>query len=149
MKLLLAVLLLFGFTAKGQTNTSTYDKDLAERLGADDYGMKMYVLVILKTGSAKVNDKSVIDSLFAGHMQNINELVTRKKLVVAGPFGKNENGFRGIFILDAKPDEAKTLVDADPAVRSGLLDAELLPWYGSAALSEYLPVHKKIEKTAP
>jgi hypothetical protein len=33
-----------------KTNTK-YDKALAEKLGGDDYGMKSYFLVILKTGS--------------------------------------------------------------------------------------------------
>jgi len=36
---------------------------LADALGSDDYGMKMYVLVILKTGAASF-DKKITDSLF-------------------------------------------------------------------------------------
>jgi len=48
-----------------------YNKQLADSLGADDYGMKIYVLVILKTGKAKIEDKQKADSLFLGHLQNI------------------------------------------------------------------------------
>lgn len=34
-----------------------YDADLAKKLGADPYGMKNYVFVILKTGPADANFK--------------------------------------------------------------------------------------------
>lgn len=35
---------------------ATFDKALADSLGADQYGMKMYFLVILKTGSDQITD---------------------------------------------------------------------------------------------
>ncbi len=35
----------------------------------------------------------------------------------------------------------------DPAVKAGLLDAELYQSYGSAALPLYLPFHDKVKKT--
>ena len=35
----------------GQKTNPNYDSTLAAKLGADDYGMKKYVFVILKTGS--------------------------------------------------------------------------------------------------
>jgi len=38
--------------ATAQTNNPNYDKALADSLGADDYGMKSYVFVILKSGPA-------------------------------------------------------------------------------------------------
>lgn len=130
-----------------QTVTSSYEKALADSLGGDEYGMKMYTLVILKTGTNVVTDKKISDSLFRGHMDNINRLVTSKKLVVAGPLGKNDKNYRGIFILDAGTvDEAKALLQTDPAVQSKMLDAEIYPWYGSAALPVYLPYHNKIQK---
>jgi len=45
----------------GQTNNPNYDATLAKTLGADNLGMKMYVMVILKTGSNKVADKAKRD----------------------------------------------------------------------------------------
>jgi uncharacterized protein YciI len=107
----------------------------------------MYVLVILKTGPAKVTDKATLDSIFKGHMQNINRLASLGKLIVAGPLEKNEQGYRGIFIFNVKTlEEAKALVDTDPAVKSKVLSADLFNWYGSAALPEYLKFQDKIEK---
>ena len=142
-----AFLFLATLGVNAQSNNPKYDKQLADSLGSDDYGMKQYVLVILKTGSATIANKAVTDSLFRGHMQNINRLADAGKLVVAGPLQKNEKGYRGIFILNVKTiDEAKALLVTDPAVKAGLLDSEVFSWYGSAALPLYLPFHQKVEK---
>lgn len=124
-----------------------FDSLLALQLGADDYGMKGYVLVVLKSGTFKPTEKSVTDSLFAGHMANIIRLEQEGKLVVAGPLGKNEKSYRGIFILDVTAiEEARRLVDTDPAVSSALLEAEYYNWYGSAALPLYLGTADRIWK---
>jgi uncharacterized protein YciI len=141
------LLLSFSVSVSAQSTNPNYDKKLADSLGGDDYGMKSYVLVILKTGTATISDKAVTDSLFRGHMQNINRLANAGKLIVAGPLQKNEKTYRGIFILNVKTiDEAKELLVTDPAVKANLLDSELFTWYGSAALSMYLKFHEKVEK---
>lgn len=128
-----------------------YDAALAKKLGADDYGMKSFIFVVLKTGSNKTTNKKFISDTFRGHLKNINRLVEQKKLIVAGPFGKNENNYRGIFILDniASIEEAKELLQTDPAIKAGLLDFELYNWYGSAALPAYLIFSDKIWKLKP
>lgn len=128
-----------------------YDKTLAENLKADDYGMKGYVFVILKTGSNQTKDKELISKCFRGHLDNITRLVDDKKLIVAGPFNKNDKNYRGIFILTNVESlkEASELLQTDPAIKEGLLDVELFDWYGSAALPEYLPVSDKIWKVKP
>lgn len=126
-----------------------YDEALAKKLGADNYGMKMYVLVILKSGSNTTETKAKTDSLFAGHMANMGKMVEMQKLVVAGPMGKNDKNYRGIFLLNTKSiDEAKQLLESDPAIKAKLLEPELYNWYGSAALAEYLPFHDKIQKSS-
>ena len=138
-----------GFYANvaAQGINKNYDEQLAKELHADAYGMKTYVLAILKTGTEKSLTKAKQDSVFKGHMANIGKLVTDGKLVVAGPLGKNDKNYRGIFILDVPTiEEARKLVDTDPAIQSKLLDADLIIWYGSAALKETLKIHSKIEK---
>ncbi|MCZ4244898.1 YciI family protein [Pedobacter punctiformis] len=147
----LICLFTFGYAVQAQDKKpkATYDEALAKKLGADNYGMKMYTLVILKTGTNTTATKAQTDSLFAGHMKNIGRLVETNKLVVAGPLGKNDRSYRGIFILNTKSqEEARQLLETDPAIKSKLLDVELFNWYGSAALSEYLPFHDKIQKTS-
>lgn len=146
-KIIFALLLISSLSAFAQNENPKYDKALAESLGADAYGMKSYMLVILKTGPNKIEDKNKLSELFKGHMENINRLVESGKLVVAGPFGKNDKNYRGIFIFNVKTiEEATALLDNDPAVKEKLLEAEVLPWYGSAALGEYLKTHEKIEQ---
>ncbi|WAC40628.1 YciI family protein [Pedobacter sp. SL55] len=138
---------LFAFLSQAQEKPK-YDEALAKKLGADNYGMKMYVLVILKTGSNTTATKAQTDSLFKGHMTNIDRLAKENKLVVAGPLAKNDKQYRGIFILNTKSlEEAKTWLATDPAVSAKLLDADIFNWYGSAALPEYLPYHDKVQKT--
>lgn len=130
-----------------QDSNPKYDKAIADSMGGDDYGMKMYVLVMLKSGSNTTAGKATIDSLFKGHMLNINRLAGLGKLTVAGPFKKNDKNYRGLFILNVKTlEEANQLLATDPAIAAKLLDAELFQWYGSAALPLYLPYHERLEK---
>ncbi len=133
------------------TSNPNYDKTLADKLDGDDYGMKSYFLVILKTGTNTTTDKELISNSFRGHMDNINRLVEEGKLIVAGPFGKNQNNYRGIFILNKIEtiEEAKKILQTDLAIQNGLLDYEIFTWYGSAALPEYLPFSDKIWKLKP
>jgi uncharacterized protein YciI len=152
MKFILTILLsvFLSYSSFTQTINTNYDSTLAQKFGADDYGMKSYVFAILKTGSNTTTEKAVIDSCFRGHLDNINRLVKEDKLIVAGPLGKNENSYRGIFIFNVNSiDEAKELVQTDPAINSGLLDVDLYNWYGSAALPVYLETSDKIWKLNP
>lgn len=148
--ILMLLILTFSFAGVfAQTDNPGYDKALADSLGGDDYGMRSYIFVILKTGSAAIEDKKMVDSLFKGHLENISRMAEAGKLIVAGPFGKNEKSYRGIFILNVKTtEEATELLQNDPAVKSKLLEPEIMKWYGSAALPMYLPQHRKIERKA-
>ncbi len=106
--LTLVMLTLLFISVAGQTSNPKYDSALVRKLGADDYGMKMYIFVILKTGDNKTSDKEFIKRCFTGHLENIGRMAEAKQLVVAGPFGKNEDDFRGLFVLDvASVDDAK------------------------------------------
>ncbi|MFN4234567.1 MAG: YciI family protein [Bacteroidia bacterium] len=142
------LILLMSLTGFAIAQNPNYDEELAKKLGADDYGMKNYIFVILKTGSNQSANKSFVDSCFKGHMSNMGVLIEQGKLIVAGPFGKNDKSYRGIFILNAKDfEEAQTILQSDPAIKENLLEAELYKWYGSAALPEYLKTVDKIQKS--
>jgi uncharacterized protein YciI len=147
-KLIVLVLLVIGGAyASAQSAKPVYDAALAKSLGADERGMKMYVLAILKSGTNKTDNKATLDSLFRGHMANISRLAANGKLIVAGPLEKNEKAYRGIFIFNVKTiAEAKKLLITDPTIKAKVLDAELYEWYGSAALPVYMDTHKKIQK---
>ncbi len=118
--LTLGLIIAFKNTYNAQSPNKNYDSTLAKSLKADERGMKMYVMVLLKTGSVLSSPKQ--DSIFGGHMKNIKRLADEKKLVVAGPFEKNDLKYRGIFIFDSSSiEDTKKLVETDPAVIAKLL----------------------------
>ena len=132
----------------GDAKVTSFDAELAKKLGADDRGMKSYVLCILKTGpkDAEVQGDARKE-IFAGHFANIGRLADEGKLAVAGPFGKNDKSYRGLYIFNVPTvEEAEKLVILDPAVKAGVFVYELTPWYGSAAMMVVNETHRKIEK---
>lgn len=128
-----------------------YDKQLAEKLGADDYGMKSFYLVILKTGTNITADKELSSTSFKSHFENMEKMVKSGHLIVAGPMGAaNKNNYRGIFIINAASvSEVENLLQYDGAIKNKLLEPEIYKWYGSAALPEYLKASDKIWKKQP
>lgn len=145
--LLLSFILVASVSAFSQEVNPLYDSVLAKSLGADDIGMKNYMLVILKTGTAKIEDKAVRDSLFKTHFANMNKLSDEGKLVVAGPFGKNDHNFSGLFIMNTdSAEEARKWMEGDKTITEKIFEVDIIPWYGSAALPVHIPVHDKISK---
>lgn len=127
--------------------TAGYDEALARRLGADERGMKGYVLVVLKTGPRRVPDGPERDTMFKGHFANIQRLSDQGKLVLAGPLD-GVDGWRGLFVF-AVTDiaEAKALASTDPVIVNGEMVAEYHTLYGSAALMLVRETHGKLVKT--
>jgi len=109
--------------------------------GADEkkpepkYEMTNYVMGLLRRGpnwtAAKSEETQRIQD---GHMANIQKMAATGKLVVAGPF-TNDGSLRGVFIFQQTSlEEARAMVDQDPAVKSGRLVVDLLPWFAAAGL---------------
>jgi uncharacterized protein YciI len=133
-----------------QNENPNFDKALADSLGADEYGMKSYVLAILKAGSNESKDENFLNTVFRGHMENIGRLSAQGMLSLAGPFGANNKNYRGIYIFNVKTiQEAEELIKTDPAIEQKVLEAELYEWYGSAAIATHLDTHKRIATTNP
>ena len=146
--MLIAVFMCAAIQLCAQSPNKDYDSVLAKKLNADDYGMKKYYFVILKTGPAQITDKAKRDSIFGGHMQNILLLASQNKLVAAGPLGKNDKSYEGIFILNTESKtEAEKMLETDTAIKLNVLTAEYYLLYSSAALQQIFEIHKKIEKT--
>ncbi|UJF30529.1 YciI family protein [Kaistella sp. 97-N-M2] len=129
-----------------------YNRQLADSLGADERGMKNYMLVILKTGpkDSVITDKKEREELFKGHFSNMTAMEKAGKLKLAGPFAtKNNLGYRGIFLLDVATEaEARSLLQNDPTVKAGIFSVEILPFYGSAAIPMHLKYHHQISQDA-
>lgn len=132
----------FCLKAQGQ-----YDEALAKKLGADNIGMKKYIMAFLLRGD-RISEYTPEQrsEIQAGHMANIGKMAEMGKLVLAGPFFGNEE-LRGIYVFDVQSiDEAKALTETDPAIKAGVLKMDLKEWYGSAALMMVNEIHGKIAK---
>ncbi len=144
--IILIIFIFFNSYTTQENKTILYDSLKAEKFGADDYGMRQYVIAFLKRGPNRNLDSAKAAELQIVHLKNINRLAKEGKLVLAGPFLDNED-VRGIYIFDVKTtEEAKKLTETDPAIQAGSLIMELRPWYGSAALKAINDIHKTIEK---
>jgi len=129
-----------------QTINDGYDSLLAKKYGADDYGMKKYVVAFLKRGPNRELDSKKAAQLQKAHLENIVKMAEEGKLVLAGPFfGSGE--IRGIYIFNVESiEKAKILTNTDPAIQAGSLEMELKEWYGSAALLAVNDIHKTLAK---
>lgn len=126
-----------------------YDAELARSVGADERGMKSYVLVVLKTGPTPVPAGPERDEMFKGHFANIERLAEEGKLVLAGPFD-GVDGWRGLFVLaESEIEEAKRHVATDPVIMKGEMIAEYHKYYGSAALVLLNDLHKRLVPKRP
>jgi len=89
-----------------------------------------FQMAIMKKGpkwdSTKVEERN---SILQQHIGNVVALLDSGRAIIAGPFTDNTE-IAGIFILRASSTaEAKAWVDADPAVKAGLMVAEMHPWW--------------------
>ncbi len=129
-----------------EATASRYDEALARSLGADDHGMRSYVLAILRTGPTPLPPGEERSAMFQGHFANMKRLVEEGKLVLAGPLDGVE-GRRGIFVLAVTDiEEARRIVATDPVIEKGEMVADFHTYYGSAALMTINELHGKIAK---
>ena len=89
-----------------------------------------FQMAIMKKGpkwdSTKVEERN---SILQQHIGNVVTLLDSGRAIIAGPF-TDDTEIAGIFILRASSTaEAKAWVDADPAVKAGLMVAEMHPWW--------------------
>jgi uncharacterized protein len=128
------------------TGSGEYNADVAQKYGADEYGMKKYVMAFLKRGSNRDLDPEKANELQMAHLKNIGRMADEGTLVLAGPF-LGDGDLRGIYIFNVQTiEEAKALTNTDPAIQAGSLVMELREWYGSASLMAINEIHRTLEK---
>ena len=129
------------------TDEMAYDSALAQKLGADEFGMKRFVMAFLKKGPNQSLDSAQAAELQRAHLDNIFRLADEGKLVLAGPF-MDGGELRGVYVFNVETvEEAEALTKTDPAIQAGRFVMELHPWYGSAATCMINDQHKRIQKT--
>ena len=99
------------------------------------YEMTSYVVGLLYRGpNWSPESTPETERIQEGHMANIRKMGESGKLAVAGPFS-DHGDLRGMFIFRiASVDEARALVNEDPAIQSGRLKYELHPWFAASGL---------------
>lgn len=144
-----AALLALALGACASPGGSGHDPVLARSLGADEYGMRHYVFVLLKSGPKPAPAGPERSAMFAGHFANMQRLADAGTLVLAGPFD-GVDGWRGMFVLAVDDiEEARRHVATDPVILHGEMVAEYHRYYGSAALVAIPGMHKRLETKAP
>jgi uncharacterized protein YciI len=101
-------------------------------VGPGGYEMTTYYVGFLYRGAKWTPEEtSETRKLQEEHMANIRRMGAEGKLVIAGPFMDNGD-LRGLYVFRvASAEEAKALVESDPAVKAGRLRFELHPWYAA------------------
>ena len=101
-------------------------------VGPGGYEMTTYYVGFLYRGAKWTPEETAeTRKLQEAHMANIVKMGAEGKLVIAGPFTDNGD-LRGLYVFRVgSADEAKALVESDPAVRAGRLRFELHPWYAA------------------
>lgn len=153
MKLAACLLALLGafctLPLHAQEAPTAYDAAKAQAWGANDQGLRSYVLVLLKTGPTPMAAGPARDEMFKGHFANMQRLAKEGLLVYAGPLDGKE-GLRGLFIFATSDlDVARKAVDTDPVIVNGEMVAELHKHFGSAALLAVNEWHPKLIKPKP
>jgi uncharacterized protein YciI len=100
-----------------------------------EYEMTTYVAGFFHKGPNWTSEQTdETRRIQAGHLANFQRLAEAGKLIVAGPFGDNGD-LRGMLIFKlTSVDEARALMDADPALKAERLTLDLHPWFAAAGL---------------
>lgn len=101
----------------------------------EQFEMKTYYLVFLKKGPIRTQDSTTVAKIQEQHMAHLTKMFEDKKMCIAGPLMDNTD-LRGICVYNTETlEEAKTLAESDPAVKSGRLMIEIHPWYAAKGTS--------------
>lgn len=127
-------------------NEIRFDSLLAAETGADDYGMRKYVIAYLLKGPNRDQDSLEAAQIQRAHLDNMVVMAEEGKLVLAGPY-LDDHGIQGFYVFAVETiEEAEELTSTDPAVKAGRLLMEMHPWYGSAALMKVSDLHARLAK---
>ncbi|HXZ63968.1 MAG TPA: YciI family protein [Streptosporangiaceae bacterium] len=79
------------------------------------------------------------DALQDAHLAHLAELHEAGVLLAAGPLQDRNASLRGLLIFSVDADEARSLLERDPAVRAGRFDVVVLPWLVPAGAMAFTP----------
>lgn len=87
------------------------------------------IVLLLRPVDAPSFTEAELDRLQVEHLTYLRELGRRGVLVANGPFdGQRDDRFRGMSVYALPSVEARRVAEADPMVRAGRLEVEVLEW---------------------
>lgn len=98
-----------------------------------------YTFVLLRRGPRALEyDDAELERLQAAHLAHLAAMGERGALLVAGPFrGQPDETLRGLCVYRTSLAETRALVEADPAVRAGRMQADVFTWLTQAGAVEF------------
>ncbi len=93
--------------------------------------MQKYFLVLLKRGAQRTQSKEEIAEIQKNHLKHISWLAKEGYISIAGPSENHETISVFLLFNTAMQQQADSLAKLDPAVKSGRLEVETLPWWAS------------------
>ena len=93
--------------------------------------LESYTFVLLRRPvTAPAYPEDALDRIQTEHLAHLATLARAGKLVAAGPFSDQpDESLRGLCFFATSAEEARELAAADPAVRAGRLEAEVMTWW--------------------
>lgn len=88
--------------------------------------MSQYFLILHTPGPAWIKGEGFQNQRLMDHGAYINGLYQQGILIEGGPFLDNSGGLAIIKVDDS--DQAEEIIKQDPAVQTGVFNAELRPW---------------------
>ena len=101
---------------------------------APEFNLSKFHMVMLREGPMWNGHSKDGSNHADAHFTYVKGLLNDGRAVLAGAVG-GEGPLRGIVILTTEsPEEAKTLAESDPAVKSGMLTIEVHPWFAEKGI---------------
>lgn len=113
---------------EGSTAEASAEEDRAQ----PPMELETYELVLLKRpANPKEYPPERAQEIQAAHLGHLTRMAREGHLVVAGPFGDQEDEtLRGLALYRVgSVEEARRLAEQDPAVQAGRLEVEVMTWY--------------------
>jgi uncharacterized protein YciI len=96
---------------------------------AEPPAFEQYTLVLIKSGDHWSPNTPEFMDVMKQHHAFVQQMTDQGNLAVAGPFPLSDHReLRGIAIFRVGAEQTAKLTQDDPAVKAGLLKAEIHPW---------------------
>ena len=95
-------------------------------------------LLVLRPDAPKLDEKAAA-ALQDAHMGHLADLHDAGRVLAGGPLFDDQ--LRGLNIMRATPEEARALLEQDPAVRIGRLSVKPIPWMVPAGAMKFSRTH--------